>query len=296
MSQQVQRGKIAAAWFLGLGLLWAVALANEPQDAKPIGDSTGGSLRFTAPGDAPPQAATEYGPRGRYQMLLRKIEVPDDHKSYGDFYDYGYYAGTSYAGHNDLPAGYWVYVSPHWLIYRDAGAPGAAPAKVAWNAMQATGKPDSLDGGDVQTAWASASQDGQREWLELTYGGEYEAVGVIVYENYNPGAVDSVDACVGNNERVQVWAGKDPIEPGKLKGVSMISFSTPVKTKCVRLNIDSQRVPGWNEIDAVGLLDKEGNVHWATSATASSSYGATPVDPSTNRLRLLDGEIERKSP
>ena len=31
-------------------------------------------------------------------------------------------------------------------------------------------------------------------------------------------------------------------------------------------------LPGWNEIDAVGLLDQTGKVSWAISAKASSTY------------------------
>ena len=38
-------------------------------------------------------------------------------------------------------------------------------------------------------------------------------------------------------------------------------------------------MPGWNEIDAVGLLDKQGQIHWAKSAKASSTFAAvTPGD------------------
>ena len=40
----------------------------------------------------------------------------------------------------------------------------------------------------------------------------------------------------------------------------------------VRIELDSPGVNGWNEIDAVGLLDESGVTHWATSATASSTY------------------------
>ena len=52
---------------------------------------------------------------GKYQMLLRQIEVPSDYRS-GEQYDYGYWTANSYGGHDDLPLGYWVYVHPHWYI------------------------------------------------------------------------------------------------------------------------------------------------------------------------------------
>lgn len=54
---------------------------------------------------------------GKYKGLLRKFEVPQDLANYGEFSDYGYYTGTSYAGYDDLPIGFWVYVHPHWYIW-----------------------------------------------------------------------------------------------------------------------------------------------------------------------------------
>jgi hypothetical protein len=44
------------------------------------------------------------------------------------------------------------------------------------------------------------------------------------------------------------------------------------KTNRVKLYLDSKGVPGWNEIDAVGLRESGGKTHWATSADASSTY------------------------
>jgi hypothetical protein len=54
---------------------------------------------------------------GKYGKLLRRIKVEGDKAGYGEFSDYGHWDGTSYAGYNDLPVGYWVYVYPHWYIW-----------------------------------------------------------------------------------------------------------------------------------------------------------------------------------
>ena len=55
---------------------------------------------------------------GKYSELLRKIRVDSDRSTYGDFYDYGAWEGDSWGGYTDLPAGYWVYVYPHWYIFK----------------------------------------------------------------------------------------------------------------------------------------------------------------------------------
>jgi hypothetical protein len=40
----------------------------------------------------------------------------------------------------------------------------------------------------------------------------------------------------------------------------------------VRVYLDTAKVPGWNEIDAVELIGRDGTRQWAVSATASSTY------------------------
>lgn len=54
---------------------------------------------------------------GKYRTLLRRIKVPADRQNYKDYCDYGRFDGNSWAGYNDLPAGYWVYIYPHWFIW-----------------------------------------------------------------------------------------------------------------------------------------------------------------------------------
>ena len=54
---------------------------------------------------------------GKYSNLLMTLYVPQDQGSYGNFYDWGYYTGTSYAGYNNIPPGYWVYVYPNWYVW-----------------------------------------------------------------------------------------------------------------------------------------------------------------------------------
>lgn len=66
---------------------------------------------------------------GKYRRLLKKIEVRSDVATYGDFRDFGHWDGTTYSGHSDLPAGYWVWVYPNWYIWGDVvESPGSEPA------------------------------------------------------------------------------------------------------------------------------------------------------------------------
>jgi hypothetical protein len=104
-------------WFLAAGLCVTVVA---------VAAASGGSEERNLPD--PNKAAVEEAPslpsvKGKYRVLLRKIHVPQDGQAYGKFTDYGMYTGNSWAGYNNLPPGYWVYVYPHWYIWRDCVNP-----------------------------------------------------------------------------------------------------------------------------------------------------------------------------
>ena len=219
---------------------------------------------------APEESLEKARVDGKYAMLLRQIKVEKDFGQYGAFRDAGPRTVAEYAGRKDLPAGRWVYVYPYWYIWRDEA--GKPQPKRAWGPEQATGEPDTAGPGDVQTAWASQTPDDQDEWLMLEYAEPAVPSAVLVYETYNPGALVRVTAFKLDGEEVELWKGKDPTATGDGKGVSEIKCDADFKTNRVKLYIDSKAVPGWNEIDAVGLRDSGGKTQWATAADASSTY------------------------
>jgi len=46
----------------------------------------------------------------------------------------------------------------------------------------------------------------------------------------------------------------------------------PASSHSVKVYLDTRRVPGWNEIDAVELVGRDGTRQWATAATAISTF------------------------
>ncbi len=56
---------------------------------------------------------------GKYKVLLHILKVPADLHEYGSFYDWGFSEEYSYAGHENLTPGYWVYVAPHWYVWAE---------------------------------------------------------------------------------------------------------------------------------------------------------------------------------
>jgi hypothetical protein len=139
-----------------------------------------------------------------------------------------------------------------------------------WGTAQAVGEPDTFREGDHQTAWASQGADMGPVWMEVGFERAVRPDALRIHETYNPGAVSRVEARVGE-QWVTLWEGLAPLGPGpRWFEPPLAALRTPVRA--VRIWLETDRVPGWNEIDAVELIG-DGLRQWATSASASSTYG-----------------------
>jgi hypothetical protein len=157
----------------------------------------------------------------------------------------------------------------------------------SWSILQAVGPPDTPGAGDIVTAWASSTTDSQKEWLVFEYDKPVTPAQIDVHETYNPGALEAVSIFDEAGQEIAVWQGADPTPLGNSRGVSSIPVSANFKTSRVKIYLDSPRVPGWNEIDTVGLMDNAGNTLWPVNASASSSYGASRVAVATSGPETL---------
>jgi hypothetical protein len=147
-----------------------------------------------------------------------------------------------------------------------------APAqpKRSWGPEQAAGAPDTHIAGDVATAWASREPDAGPEWLKLDYERLVEIAQIRVRETYNPGAIAKVVAILENGVEMVLWEGVEPAVEAPIE----MEFNTAggVYARFIKLYLETGRVAGWNEIDAVELIGRDGTRQWAKSATASSTY------------------------
>ena len=91
---------------------------------------------------------------------------------------------------------------------------------------------------------------------------------IRIYETYNPGAVNKVSVFNLEGKEVTVWKGDDPTPIGSGKCVSEIPLKVKFKTNLVKIYLNSTEVEGWNEIDAVGLVDADGKTQWAAATSA----------------------------
>jgi hypothetical protein len=272
-------------------LRWALLCGSV---ALVLGARVAALAEDAAPVPLPLQAAlTKARVNGKYALLLAQLKAPQDYARYAEFRDLGLRELKEYAGVKELPRGHWVYVYPYWYIWRDLTS--EPRAKRAWGPEQATGEPDTAGAGDIQTAWASLTPDGQDEWLLLEYSEPVAAEAVLVHETCSPGALTRITAFKLDGQEVELWRGKDPTPVGTPRGVSEIAVKTYFKTNRIKLYLNSKDVPGYNEIDAVGLRDSTGKMQWATAAAASSTYADQQQQQAQANLVLVGGAMPRNN-
>ena len=102
---------------------------------------------------------------------------------------------------------------------------------------------------------------------------------VQVYESCAPGALFKVTAFAESGDEIEVWSGVDPtsttgISTGSAVPVSKIPIKLNFLTRKIKLYLACDKVPGWNEIDAVGLVSDKGELQWARRVQASSTYAS----------------------
>jgi len=144
--------------------------------------------------------------------------------------------------------------------------------KRRWGHEQAAGAPDTYQPGDIPSAWASKAPDGGEEWLQVDYDRFVDLQQINVVESHNPGAISKVVAVLPDGREATVWEGTmDPSASDELVS-SAFPVSESLRARSVKVYLDTTRVPGWNEIDAVEIVGRDGRKQWATASRASSSY------------------------
>jgi len=162
-------------------------------------------------------------------------------------------------------------VSPEYdpTIQTPEPEPETNTVKRGWGPEQALGPPDTEQNTDSMTAWTSLEPDGGPEWLMVGFDRTVELGQVRIRESYNPGAITKVTTIVNGTELV-LWEGVSA--PAKAVRDFVVRSPGGLQANSVVVYLDTKRVPGWNEIDAIELVGSDGSRQWATSAQASSSY------------------------
>lgn len=139
------------------------------------------------------------------------------------------------------------------------------PSPGTWSASRALGKEDVYQAenkeakygyGDNVNAWASSTENGQREYLVLGFDTLQTVKIVEVYETWYPGAIDTVYLRNAETQKWQVVYSRTALTdlPDSAR---IFKFFLPLETTyfvdAIRLALNSPEVEGWNEIDAIAI-------------------------------------------
>ena len=138
-----------------------------------------------------------------------------------------------------------------------------------------------------QHAWVPSTQDSGPEWVELNYAIPVYATAVEVHQSLNPGAVSAIYVRDIDGVLRVVWTGVDSTR--SCPAVLRAEFpALPVRARIVRVEMATDRVPGFNAIDAVRLVGvpaggRDTSTFYALLPDAASgelppSYGSSCAD------------------
>jgi len=127
---------------------------------------------------------------------------------------------------------------------------------LGYSNIQMIGKPNVKAYGDDKNAWSPAEQDKGNEWIRASYTKTVNATEVKVRQNYGPGAITKVELFDDKGQPHIIWEGTDDskYEPNKIQYFTLSFPKTKYKVKSVRVTLATDKVPGWNEIDAIQLI------------------------------------------
>lgn len=118
---------------------------------------------------------------------------------------------------------------------------------------QVVGPPDVFpQHADLAGAWASRGQDDGTEWITVSFP-PTQARALVWLETLAPGAITRIDDLSEPATPVTLWEGR-VAPPGAIATTWTLAFPVPRTITVLRLVLDTTRVAGWNEIDAIGLL------------------------------------------
>jgi hypothetical protein len=142
--------------------------------------------------------------------------------------------------------------------------------KEPWGPEQATGAPDTPEAEDAPTAWTPLEPDAGAEWLLVRFARAVPIAEIRIRESLGPGTVRRVWAVREDGSRVLLWEGADPTKDAPADFV--VTSREDVAAPAVAIELNTASRPGWNAIDAVELVGRNGSRQWASQAEASSSY------------------------
>ncbi|WP_250631019.1 OmpA family protein [Rhodoflexus caldus] len=129
-----------------------------------------------------------------------------------------------------------------------------------YGAQQVLGKPNKLPAhGESPCAWRTATANNNRgEWIKVTFNKLISAQTIVIAESWNPGAVAKIKLYDEAGKEYTVYHNPAPKPiPQKVQMLVLHIAPTPYKVAALRLELQTAAVPGFNQIDAIGISENK---------------------------------------
>ncbi len=129
--------------------------------------------------------------------------------------------------------------------------------KAGYSPWQVTGTPNVARYSDNPAAWTTKSGDSKvPEWLEVKFAKAVHATGLRIRQTAAPGAISKLELIDADGGSHEIWSGTDttPYEKNAIGWFVQEFPKTSFLVKGARITLETARVWGWNEIDAVQLV------------------------------------------
>jgi outer membrane protein OmpA-like peptidoglycan-associated protein len=127
-------------------------------------------------------------------------------------------------------------------------------------AIQALGRPDKLPQiGSSTCAWQPLTQDNpEEEFLIVGFDTIMTIRQVAIAENFGQGCIIRVEAFDELDNLKLLWSSKNAptAEIGKMHNILLPKSST-FKVRAIKIILNTDRVKGWNQIDAIGISQSD---------------------------------------
>jgi OOP family OmpA-OmpF porin len=151
-----------------------------------------------------------------------------------------------------------------------------------YSAQQILGEPNALPtGGDSPFAWSPKRQTGNQD-ITVAFGEDIEIEQVAIGECLNPGAVHKVFAieASGMEHLLNEYTPKPIRQDSRLLHL-ILEERTPYKVHAIRVELDGDKVPGYNSIDFIAISDGKTPVEVKIN-------DASQINPNINTERLTE--------
>jgi hypothetical protein len=125
-----------------------------------------------------------------------------------------------------------------------------------WTKDEIIGPPNVVKPGRDGKAWCPANAEDGPEWILVEFEKAVFPSQIKVHETFGAGCLTKIEGVTDSGDPTVLWQGKDTMSGEK--AVLDLKIDVPKSPfSKIKIHIDSAKVKGWNEIDAVELIGYE---------------------------------------